>query len=429
MKIKDRFKQYEKSDIVACFSFCLTSLLSFIDIARYAALGESTAFLVMLSLNVSLVLLAGAGWLARLSALFVADGIAYGILAFNTNLFGMPLFNFVFFLQAAVCAIGGVFATVLQIRDGKLPRKRGYPALSAFIIVCLFWGLFCFGQISAAERRAFVQSEIWAVPDRYDNADCPQKGTLERVSYSTKAYATDKRDVVKSALVYLPYGYTEETEYNILYLMHGTGDDETYWLERYGYNKTMIDNLIYYGEIDPLIVVTPTFYTEDDCSDNLDELTYSFKEELRNDLMPLIESRYSTYAQSCTPEGFAESRDHRAFAGLSRGAVTMLHSALCGSLDYFSWFGAFSGSRTDADYLTQTLQSESFQDYSINYLYASSGSFDFPLSGQLNDYRSWLEAESRLKQSVNTCFEVFPLQKHAIGCWHLALYNFLQKIF
>ena len=51
---------------------------------------------------------------------------------------------------------------------------------------------------------------------------------MEEVVYDTKAYATDERDVKKTAYVYLPYGYSEEKEYNILYLMHGTGDDEKY---------------------------------------------------------------------------------------------------------------------------------------------------------------------------------------------------------
>ncbi len=44
----------------------------------------------------------------------------------------------------------------------------------------------------------------------------------------------------KTAYVYLPYGYSEEKEYNILYLMHGTGDDEKYWLKTNPYNKTML---------------------------------------------------------------------------------------------------------------------------------------------------------------------------------------------
>ena len=124
-------------------------------------------------------------------------------------------------------------------------------------------------------------------------------------------------------------------EYNILYLMHGTGDDEKYWLKTNPYNKTMLDNMIADGDIEPLIVVTPTFYVEDDCADDLDQLTYSFAKELRNDLMPEIESSYSTYAKSADDKGFSKSRDHRAFAGLSRGAVTMYHSVLCQSLDYF----------------------------------------------------------------------------------------------
>ena len=82
---------------------------------------------------------------------------------------------------------------------------------------------------------------------------------MEEVVYDTKAYATDERDVKKTAYVYLPYGYSEEKEYNILYLMHGTGDDEKYWLKTNPYNKTMLDNMIADGDIEPLIVVTPTF--------------------------------------------------------------------------------------------------------------------------------------------------------------------------
>lgn len=191
----------------------------------------------------------------------------------------------------------------------------------------------------------------------------------------------------------------------------------------------MVDNLIYYGDIQPLIIVTPTFYTEDDCADNLDELTYSFKDELRLDLMPYIESRYSTYAESADDKGFGESRDHRAFAGLSRGAVTMYHSAMCASLDYFSWFGAFSGSRTTEEEFVSSIQFEDFKDYAINYLYVTGGAFDFALPAQVRDYAMLLSIEDRLTVGVNTSFVSLPMQRHAIDNWHLNLYNFLQKIF
>ena len=158
-------------------------------------------------------------------------------------------------------------------------------------------------------------------------------------------------------------------------------------------------------------------------------MTYSFKEELRNDLMPTVEKKYATYAEECTDAGFKDSRDHRAFAGLSRGAVTMYHSVLCGSLDYFSWFGAFSGSRTTAEYLKKTIQNEEFRDYSIHYLYVSSGNFDFALPGQIQDYKNLMRIEPRLSEGVNTSFDIYPMRYHSIGSWHLALYNFLQKIF
>jgi enterochelin esterase-like enzyme len=172
------------------------------------------------------------------------------------------------------------------------------------------------------------------------------------VFYQTHAYATDKRDVMRSALVYLPAGYDENKQYNILYLLHGSGDDQYYWLRTHEYNKIMLDNMIAAGEIEPLIVVTPTFYCEDDCTESvaaLEGLTYAFRDELRNDLMPAVESKYSTYAGTADEAGFTQCREHRAFAGLSRGAVTTNRSVLCGCLDYFAWFGTFSGSRTSAD--------------------------------------------------------------------------------
>ena len=96
------------------------------------------------------------------------------------------------------------------------------------------------------------------------------------------------------------YGYDPEKQYNILYLMHGTGDNEDYWLLAHPENKTMLDQMIEQQVIEPLIVVTPTFYVEDDCKDGLDPLTYSFAKELRNDLMPAVEAQYSTYAETAT---------------------------------------------------------------------------------------------------------------------------------
>lgn len=65
--------------------------------------------------------------------------------------------------------------------------------------------------------------------------------------------------------------------------------------------------------------MTPTWYTENDCADDPDRLTYAFASELRNDLIPYVESRYSTYSESVTHDGLVAGRDHRAFAGCRAG--------------------------------------------------------------------------------------------------------------
>lgn len=321
-----------------------------------------------------------------------------------------------FLVESIIAALGGILGIAVMIGK-KIPvgRVAVLPLLAAVLILAGFLGFWKVRYEAGHEAQGQARDELWAVPAKYDAEESEQAGTVEEVVYDTKAYATDERDVKKTAYVYLPYGYSEEKEYNILYLMHGTGDDEKYWLKTNPYNKTMLDNMIADGDIEPLIVVTPTFYVEDDCADDLDQLTYSFAKELRNDLMPEIESVYSTYAKSADDEGFAESRDHRAFAGLSRGAVTMYHSALCQSLDYFSWFGAFSGSRTDRTAFEDTIQTGDFAELPIHYLYVASGNFDFALPGQVQDYQALLDIEPRLRSGVNTCFDVFPMRYHSMG--------------
>ena len=419
-------------------------LLSGIDILRFAILGDKTAFITFSLIAVVFIFVAYTAWKSRMPVLYLVIAVAAFVLYFNTNFSTSTYyFNWLFLVEAVVAALGGILgiaaiirvkiATGKAMQENRIKRKTTrmayFPAMAAVVILAGFLGFWKVRYEAAHNAQGQARDELWAVPAQYDETEPKQAGTVEEVVYNTKAYATDEREVKKTAYVYLPYGYDSEKEYNILYLMHGTGDDEKYWLKTNPYNKIMLDNMIADGDIQPLIVVTPTFYVEDDCADDLDQLTYSFAKELRNDLMPEIESSYSTYAKTADDKGFSESRDHRAFAGLSRGAVTTYHSAICQSLDYFSWFGTFSGSRTDAQQFQDTIQSGEFADLPIHYLYVASGNFDFALPGQVQDYQALLDIEPRLRAGVNTCFDVFPMRYHSMGNWHLALYNYLQKIF
>lgn len=418
-------------DLICKMTSVLLILFACMDIVRFGILGDKTAFITFSMIAAVFILLAYTAGKSKMPFLYLLIAVPAFVLYFNTNFSTSTYyFNWLFLIECMIGALGGIVGTVVMIWK-KIPMNRLaiLPLAAAVAILAVFLGFWKMRYEAAHNADGQARDELWAVPEKYDGAEPEQAGTVEEVVYETKAYATDERTVTKTAYVYLPYGYSEEREYNILYLMHGTGDDEKYWLKTNPYNKTMLDNLIASGDIQPLIVVTPTFYVEDDCAEDLDQLTYFFAKELRNDLMPEIESSYSTYAKSADDVGFSESRDHRAFAGLSRGAVTMYHSVLCQSLDYFSWFGAFSGSRTDAQAFEDTIQARDFADLPIHYLYVASGNFDFALPGQVQDYQALLDIEPRLRSGVNTTFDVFPMRYHSMGNWHLALYNYLQKIF
>jgi enterochelin esterase-like enzyme len=62
--------------------------------------------------------------------------------------------------------------------------------------------------------------------------------------------------------IYLPEGYTaSKQDYPVLYLLHGSGDDETGWLTK-GRAKAILDSLITNELCPPMIVVMPNGYLE-----------------------------------------------------------------------------------------------------------------------------------------------------------------------
>ena len=430
MKLSNQKRERSISDSICAVVLVAIALIGLWNIIRYLILGELVPILTILIVSILFFLVAISAWRDRQPILLLIIGGASGVLYFNMNHTGTATFNMSYLFQTIIGAVGGILAIGFHWKSHeKCIRWIGIPMIAAIVLGLVTSGTWLVCNQNAKSYGGEANRSIWAVPNQFDQGICEEIGSVERLDYQTKAYATDEREVTKSAYVYLPYGYDESKQYDILYLLHGTGDDEKYWLIDHPYNVTMIDQMISKGDVDPFILVTPTWYVEDDCSEKLDLLTYSFAQELQNDLMPAVESKYSTYAKKCDEEGFISSRDHRAFAGLSRGAVTMYHSVLCQSLDYFSWFGAFSGSRTTAEVFKKTIQSEEFKNYPINYLYVSSGNFDFALAGQIQDYQALVEMEPRLTEGENTNMDVYPMRYHSMESWHLALYNYLQKIF
>ena len=200
------------------------------------------------------------------------------------------------------------------------------------------------------------------LPEAYNVTESAHPGTVERLHYTTNVYE-DGVTYEKYCTVYLPYGYDaedSETKYNVLYWQHGSGGhpNELWDHQVLGQNaKNMIDNMFDedHRVMDPCIIICPTYYVGFDESDfkvfkpeNAGDgrengvLPYYYKEVIQ-DLIPQIESRYNVYCEDFSPEGIKASRDHRAWAGFSRGAVETWN-LLNRDFEYFRyWFPMSAG--------------------------------------------------------------------------------------
>ena len=92
-----------------------------------------------------------------------------------------------------------------------------------------------------------AKNEGIEIPAEYRKLKKEASGTVESITYTTKDYYGTGEEMTKPAYVYLPYGYDAEKQYNVLFLMHGGGGDETEWAIHTEFStvKLVLDNLIY----------------------------------------------------------------------------------------------------------------------------------------------------------------------------------------
>lgn len=168
-----------------------------------------------------------------------------------------------------------------------------------------------------------------AAPDKYINEPASQQGTIVKETYNGI-------NGQKSLHVYLPYGYDESQKYNIFYIMHGGGENEnTIFFDKDAKLGNILDHMIQNGELEPMIVVTPTFNGGNCTAQN-------FYNEFRQSVVPFVEGKYSTYAESTSAEDIAASRMHRAYGGFSMGSVSTW-AVMENCLDIVGYFMPLSG--------------------------------------------------------------------------------------
>lgn len=227
--------------------------------------------------------------------------------------------------------------------------------------------------------------ELMEIPQEYKTA-ADHPGTLVTLNYDTyesMTYEKKSKILHKQAIVYLPYGYTEDQSYPVFYLMHGGWSNETTYLgipDKEAVFKYVLDHAMGDGKIEPMIIVCPT-YNNESGEDSGDyslaiRLTDNYHNELIHDLIPAVEAKYSTYAEETTPEGIRASRDYRGFGGFSMGSVATWRTfQYC--LDYFRYFTPSSGNLTsDGEYMASIVR-ESGYEWNDFFIFAASGTDDF----------------------------------------------------
>lgn len=274
------------------------------------------------------------------------------------------------------------------------------------------------------------------IPAEYRQMKKEYAGTVELISYKTKNYYGDGEEITKPAYVYLPYGYDETKQYNVLYLLHSAGGDEKEWglHSQFSTVRLAMDNLIYYGDIEPFIIVTPYglpragYNTE--AAEEVDAAYDGFVTELRNDLIPYIEANYATYADY-DEAGYdmAAARDHRAIAGGSFGAMQAIDIGMCECLDLFSYFGPFSPGVTFYEPEQIAEKIDSFEGYEIRCIYNVCGDAEMGYVNTslylLADLEEWTD---KVVPGENL-FLYIVKGTHNMETWNLAFYNFAQVVF
>lgn len=198
----------------------------------------------------------------------------------------------------------------------------------------------------SSSPRAYPDNAFKDIPHEYFTP-CENGGTITKFTYKTRDNQTvGSAEFEKSALVYLPYGYDENdssVKYDVLYLMHGGGDSPAWHFGGSGINtplKNVLDHMIKNGDMKPLIICAVSYYTpySPDATKNCIDFYY----ELNQDIIPVFELRYHTFASNASEEELNKTRGHRAFGGFSMGACATW-SAFEHCIDEMKYFLPVSG--------------------------------------------------------------------------------------
>ena len=296
-----------------------------------------------------------------------------------------------------------------------LTRRAAALLLSVFVLSAA-----CAAAAEAPGEKGEGYMFEDVIPEKYLEK-MENGGRIERITYPSKDYYGDGAEVEKPALIYFPANYSEEVPCDVLILCHGVGGTEREWSQADGNKfKAIADHLFDEGDVKNLLIVMPNGrssknYANTDFSNM--QTFYPFGQELRNDLIPYLDSHYNTYAD----------REHRAMAGLSMGGMQTINIGLCECLDLISVF--FNDTATTEIYTTAQIGQklkEFPEELTIRYFYNVCGTEDTIAYASASAAAKKMPADSRLSEA-NWRWQERP-GDHNFDIWNLGLYNFVKLL-
>lgn len=243
-------------------------------------------------------------------------------------------------------------------------------------------------------------------PSKYYKKTCSKKGKV----YTH--YLNDNKN--RKVYVWVPYKYNKNTNYELVILMHGRGDNEKSWIQtkhKVNNKKMTGQNLFNWMTYDK--VCKPFIVVSFNCHDKyFPTLMNDIK-----DIIKLVSMNYSTYVKGTySDEDIIAARDHIILGGLSRGSGNTCWF-MSENLEYVGNYICMSGTRC-YDEIVEKLENS---EYGITNYFTACGKNDTKYQPDLIKYYNTIQ-----RYSKNNLCVLYKGAGHDWKTWYSGVYDALK---
>lgn len=258
-------------------------------------------------------------------------------------------------------------------------------------------------ESESKQPAATDEANLPAPPTGWDAVqDVPHGEVKQSLTYPTRNHGEQLYSI------WFPPGYSTDKKYPVLYMLHGFTDDQTTWINQSkGRAHNILDNYLADGKIVPMLVVFPNGALGD--SSNMQNFG-KFDDVLLNDLIPHIDSTYSTLADPVD----------RAVGGWSMGGGQSLKFGLPHT-DVFNWIGAFAPAAHHSP--AQIIPDPSVIQEKVQFIYLGVGTND-GLKRSAEQYHKFFD-----ENGISHVYQLEQGLGHDWNCCNRCFYNYVPSIF